>query len=80
MKRMVKASVVTSEESLKHSKRIYAKAKELLDAIENAPDEVIDECDIADLYDVLIQDIPSIALAIKTRNKAKVADKPEFMW
>lgn len=80
MKRVVKATSVQQEEFLKHAKKIYAKSKELLDAIENAPDEVTSELDISDLYDVLIEDIPSIAFAIKTANKAKAADRPDFMW
>ena len=80
MKRVVKATSVQQEEFLKHARKICSKSKELIDAIENAPDEVTSELDISDLYDVLIEAVPSIAFAIKTVNKAKAADRPDFMW
>lgn len=80
MKRVIKSASIAEEEFLKHSKKIYKLAKELLDAIENAPEDVVEDCDINDLYEVLIEDIPAVALAIKTRNANKVRPVNEDMW
>jgi len=79
MKRAITCASIADQEFLKHSRKIYSRAKELLDAIEDAPEDVLDECDANDLYEVLIEDIPAIALAIKTHNQKKsVAD--DYMW
>lgn len=79
MKRMIKATSIADEEFQKYSRKIYAKSKELLDIIEDAPEGVVEECDINDLYEVLIEDIPAIALVIKTFNQKK-ANVNKDMW
>lgn len=79
MKRIIKSASIAEEEFLKYSRKIYSKSKELLDAIESAPDNVVEECDISDLYETLIEDIPAIAFAIKSRNRKKVTVN-EDMW
>lgn len=79
MKRIIKSASIAEEEFLKYSRKIYSKSKELLDAIESAPDNVVEECDISDLYEALIEDIPAIAFAIKSRNQKKVTVN-EDMW
>ena len=80
MKRVIKCASIAEEEFLKHSKKIYKLAKELLDAIEDAPEDVVEECDINDLYEVLVEDIPAVAFAIKTKNQKKSRPVNEDMW
>lgn len=79
MKRIIKSTSIAEEEFLKSSKKIYRLAKDLLNAIEEAPSDVVEECDINDLYEVLIEDIPAVAFVIKSRNQKKISHN-EDMW
>ena len=79
MKRMIKSASIADEEFNKHGNKILTKAKELLNAIEDAPEHVVEECDINDLYEVLIEDLPAISFAVKSHGSARQA-RNEDMW
>lgn len=79
MKKIIRSSSIADKEALNSMKKIYSKAKDLLNAIEDAPEGTIEELDINDLYEVLIEDIPAVAYAIKTSNNKNV-NVNEDMW
>lgn len=79
MKRVIKASGDYVAYS-RHAKKILSKMKELLNAIEDAPEGFLEEYSgygLDTMYDELIEDIPSLDLAI---NQSENSSKYDDMW
>lgn len=79
MKRIVKASNNHVPYS-RHADKILSKMKDLLNAIEDAPDGFLEEYSgygIDTIYDELIEDVPALDFAI---NKSGNAPEHDDMW
>lgn len=79
MKRVVKASGDYVAYS-RHANKVLSKMKELLNAIEDAPEGFLEEYSgygIDTIYDELIEDIPALDFAI---NKGGNSSKYDDMW
>lgn len=64
MRKVIKASSVAQEEALNRARKIKARASELFDLLEDAPEGFVDNNGLGILYDELLEVLPLLTYAI----------------
>lgn len=67
MKKMIRAASADQDRAMECARKIYSKSKELFDVLEDTPSGFLDANDLGPLYEELLDVIPAIAFAIKSR-------------
>lgn len=78
MKRVIRSASIADEEAFKEIQNIHKKASELLDALENASEYVVDKYELSALYERLREDVPAMGIDLKVTDIKR--PKYEDMW
>ena len=67
MKRYVAAAYKDADLMHRKAEKILKASKDLLDMLEETPEDFLEKNDLMDLYDVLIETIPAFQMAVKSK-------------
>ena len=68
MKRVISATSTDKDFAYRRAERILKLSKELLDAMEDTPDDFLDKNDLGSLYDELIETIPAFQMTVRSKS------------